>query len=175
MRVAAAVAMVLAFVDATARPVPFQEGAVSREEILAAARAVMITAQHCTLITLDEQGHPQARIMEPFAPGDDMTVWLATNRATRKAAQIRRDPRATLVYFDQENPGYVTLLGWARLVDDPAVRRSRWKEAWRPFYPDGPEGDAYVLIEFTPSRVEVVSIAHGIASDPLARAPRSSI
>ncbi len=36
------------------------------------------------------------------------------------------------------------------------------------YYPGGPDGDTYLLIEFVPDRVEVVSVKHDIAADPLA-------
>jgi general stress protein 26 len=136
------------------------------EQVLEAARQVMISAHYCTMITLDEGGHPQARVMDAFAPESDMTVWFGTHRSTRKVEQLGRDPRMTLTYFDRDDPGYVTLLGRARLVDDADERTARWKEEWQAFYPGGPAGDSYVLIEFRPFRVEVMSIKHGIADDP---------
>ncbi len=40
-----------------------------------------------------------------------MVVWLATNPRTRKVAEIRRNPRVTLYYFDREAQAYVTIFG----------------------------------------------------------------
>jgi general stress protein 26 len=139
---------------------------VSSEDVLEAARAGMNRARHCFLITLDASGRPQARLMDPFEPEADLTVWMATHPATRKVGQLRNDSRATLAYFDAEGTGYVTLIGEGLLVDDPEERRRRWKPEWEPFYPDGPEGDDYLLIRFVPSRVEVMSLSDGIAADP---------
>ena len=110
-------------------------------------------------------------MMNPFPPEPGLTVWMATNRSTRKVAEIQADPRVTLVYYDPDDPGYVTLLGDARLVDDPAEKRSRWKDEWNLYYPDGPLGDDYMLVEFVPRRIEVVSVKYGIADDPLAWKP----
>ena len=93
---------------------------------------------------------------------------MATNRDTRKVAEMRADPRATLIYFDPDDPGYATLVGSVRLVDDPAEKRARWKDAWSDYYPGGPEGASYLLIEFVPDRLEVVSVKHDIAAGPLA-------
>jgi general stress protein 26 len=138
----------------------------TQEQILSAARQIMTSAHYCTLITLDEGGHPQARIMDAFEPDPDLTVWLGTNAITRKVAELRRDPRMTLSYFDRDDPGYVTLLGEARLVTDPDEKAARWKEEWEAFYPDGPSSEDYMLIEFRPFRIEVMSIKHAIASDP---------
>ena len=131
----------------------------------------MIAAESCALVTLGVDGHPQARMMNPFAPEPGLTVWMATNPSTRKVADMRTDQRVTLVYFDRDDPGYVTLLGDARLVNDPAEKRARWKDDWTLYYPGGPESSDYLLIEFVPQRIEVVSLKYGIASDPQAWKP----
>ena len=143
----------------------------SRESVLEAAQEIMIAAESCALVTLGVDGRPHARMMNSFAPEPGLTVWMATNPSTRKVADMRTDQRVTLVYFDRDDPGYVTLLGDARLVNDPAEKRARWKDEWTLYYPGGPESSDYLLIEFVPQRIEVVSLKYGIASDPQAWKP----
>jgi len=140
----------------------------SRDAIIEAGRDIMVAAVQCALVTIGPDGAPQARMMDPFPPEDDLVVWMATSRATRKVAEIRADSHATLIYFDRDNPGYATLVGSVRIVDEPAEKRTRWKDAWKDFYPGGPEGPSYLLLEFVPERLEVVSVKHAIAADPLA-------
>lgn len=135
-------------------------------KVLAAAREVAKAARFCSFITLDSSGHPRARIMDPFPPEEDFTVWLATSSRTRKVAQLESDERATLFYFDREGAGYLTLLGTAEVVRDPAEKARRWKDGWSEFYEDGHRGEDFVLIRFRPDRLEVMSIAHDVASDP---------
>ncbi len=140
----------------------------SREAIIEAAEDIMGAAGNCALVTIGPDGAPQARMMNPFPAEADLSVWMATNRDTRKVAEMRADERVTLIYFDRDDPGYATLVGRVRLVDDPVEKRARWKDAWSSYYPDGPEGESYLLIEFVPDRLEVVSVKHDIAADPLA-------
>jgi general stress protein 26 len=137
-----------------------------RAGLLAVARRVIQKARYATLVTVGEDGHPQARIVDPFPPEADMTVWLATNPNTRKVAQMARDGRVTLLWFDPAGPSYVTLLGRAEPVRDPVERGKRWKEGWAPFYKDGNRGDDYLLFKVTPLRLEVVSERDGILNDP---------
>jgi len=141
------------------------------DRVMDAARATMKSAQFCFLITVDDQRQAQARILNPFDPEPDMKVWLATNRNTRKVGQIRKNPRVTLAYWDPAGSGYVTMLGRAKLVENLAERKRRWKTEWTEFYPGGPEGDTYLLIEFTPTQIEVMSGKHQIASEPLSWKP----
>lgn len=143
----------------------------SRPEILAAAREMMHAAGYCALVTNGEDGHPQAREIDAFAPEDDFTVWIATRPATRKVGQIRKDPRVTLYYQVSSGAGYVTLFGTAVIVTDPAEKSKRWKEAWVSFYEDRNRGDDYTLIKVTPFRLEIVSLAHNIISDPVTWRP----
>jgi len=134
-----------------------------RERIITVAREIMAAARYCALITVDSTGRAHARTLDPFAPDEEMVVWLATNPRSRKVAEIRRNPRVTLYYFDREGQGYVTVHGSARLVNDRQEKTKRWKTEWQAFYPDR-EKD-YLLIAVTPERMEVVSETKGILGD----------
>jgi general stress protein 26 len=136
----------------------------TRDTLISAARQIMESAHFCALITLDKSGHPRARAMDPFSPEEDMTVWLGTNRKTRKVQEIKNDSRVTLFYLDPNAKGYVSLYGTARLVDDPQETARRWKPEWSRFYPDREK--SYVLIQVTPSRLEVVNYERGVTGDP---------
>ena len=147
---------------------------------VAAAREIMAAARYCTLVTLDRRGAPDARMMDAFPMEADGSIWMATKAGSRKALQIRRDPRVTLLYFETASESYATLAGIARLVTDPAEKAKRWKDKWAPFYSDGPRGADYLLIQVRPARLEVSSPARGLDNDPktwkavtVALAPRS--
>ena len=137
---------------------------LTRNELIAAAREIVTTARYCALITLDSSGRPQARTLDPFPPDENMVVWLGTNPRSRKVAEIRRNPRVTLYYFDREAQAYVTISGTARLVNNPKEKAKRWKDEWKDFYPD--RDRHYLLIVVKPKKVEVVSVKKGIVGDP---------
>ena len=143
--------------------------AAPAERLEEVARELIQAARYAVLITLDESGHPRARVMDPLPPDSAMTVWLATNPRSRKVQQIRADPRVTLHYFDPATPGYVSMMGTARLVDDDSAKADRWKAEWDGFFPD--RADAVLLIEVKPARMEVVSAAHGLPGDPVTWTP----
>ena len=107
--------------------------------------------------------------MDPFPPEADMTIWMATNPASRKVEQIRNDSRVTVHYFDSAGLGYVSLMGEARIVEDHEEKARRWKSEWEAFYPD--RESSYILIEVRPNRLEVVSEKHGLSGDPVTWTP----
>ncbi len=133
-----------------------------------AAREIMSSTGTCTLITLDQEGRPRARVMESFLPESDFTVWFGTNPKSRKVDQINNDPRVTLFYLDQDGSGYVMIHGKAQIVNDQKEKEERWKEQWEAFYPNKEE--AFVLIKVAPDW-EVVSNTRGIIGDPVTWKP----
>ena len=135
-------------------------------DVVAVARKLMERARYCALVTTGPDGRAEARIVDAFAPEADMTVWIATKPVTRKVAQIRENPSVTLFYWDKESLGYVTLIGDATLVDEPAEKAKHWKPEWSVFYSDANRGADYLLIRVRPIRLEVVSMADGVLSDP---------
>ena len=141
-------------------------GEEERAKIINSAREIMQQARFCTLITVDGEGHPRARMMDPLRPGEGLNVWLATNPLTRKVGQINADPHVTLLYFDATDPSYVTILGTAEIVEDAAEKAKHWKDDWAAFYSDEHRGDDFVLIRVTPRRLEIVSESRGFSSDP---------
>jgi general stress protein 26 len=140
---------------------------LDRQSLIATAQEIMKTARYCALITLDSNGRPRARTMDPFSPDVDMVVWLATNPKSRKVAEIRRNQRVTLYYFVQENQAYVTIFGRAQIVDDAKERAKHWKEEWKDFYPDR----HYLLIAVEPERLELVNVKQGIIGDSVTWRP----
>ncbi len=142
------------------------QGQPSRSQILAGGRDIIQKAGYCSFITAGDGGHPQARIVDPLGPDENFIFWIATNPLTRKVDQVRRDPRVTLLCFDAPTASYATVLAKAAIVTDAEEKARHWKAAWTPFYPSGAKGDNVVLIRLTPSRMEVVSEARGLTSDP---------
>ena len=52
-------------------------------------------------------------------------MWIGSNGVTRKVADIRKDPRVTLMYFNEAGFEYVTMVGRAVIDEDAARRQAR--------------------------------------------------
>lgn len=146
-----------------------------RDAIIKAARAVIAAARYATLATVDELGgSPQTRVVDPFEPEPDFTIWIGTNSETRKLQQIARNPRVSLLYFDAPRQHYVSIVGVAAVVRDASEKSRRFKPEWKAFYSNGGSGDDYVLIKITPSRLEIVAESLGMKNDPKTWRPVST-
>lgn len=151
---------------AQAPAAPLKTEAPTRSAILTAARTIMANARYATLVTINGNAPADARIVDPFAPEDELTIWFATNAASRKVAELKKDRRVTLLYFDAANKGYVTVKGTATLVTTAAEKAKRWKDEWAGMWSRKNEGDDYVLVRVDPDTIEVVSVALGMINDP---------
>ena len=135
-----------------------------RTQLTSVARTIITNAGICTLITLNEDGLPMARAMDPFLPESDFTVWFGTNPKSRKVKQIKNNPIVTLYYLDKDASGYVVIHGRAELVNELGEKEKHWKTEWQAFYPNKTED--YLLIKVVPNWMEVLSTTHGITGDP---------
>jgi general stress protein 26 len=138
-------------------------------KILAAARAIVAEDPVAGLITLDSNGIPRVRSVGVSDPEDDLTMWIGTRRTSRKVAQVRANPNATLYFnFDDLSGGYAkafyaSFMGLASVHTDPStVAKSAPDEETRKVYwPNFPND--FASIRFQPLWLEVAG--HGIKGD----------
>ena len=139
----------------------------TREELLAAARAVIAADPIGALVTVDGAGYARIRSVEVRAPDSDdeqFVLWIATQPRTRKVGQLEANPKVAL-YFESDDEGaYLSVSGLATVHRDEATaRRVSWRddEARAGFWPDFPND--YVLIRVQPRWLEVIGF--GIEAD----------
>lgn len=133
------------------------DGAI--QKYLEAVRAVMVRAEFCFLISHSRQGELHARLMQPFLPEEDLTVWFGVNARSRKVHEIEANQLVTMAYHFQPESAYVSLQGRAALVDDLEMRRRYWRQEWSEFWTDGPEGDDYLLVRVQPYQIDIMNNA----------------
>lgn len=131
---------------------------IPRDSLLTVAKTIIESADSQTLVTVDEYGKPQARILSAFPLEEDMHIWLGTSTNSRKVQQIRNNPNVMVFYYDTKGKSYVSVAGQGRIVNDPDKKSHYWKDGWTRYYPDR-EKD-YILIEVTPERLEICSYKH---------------
>lgn len=136
-----------------------------KKELKEIAREIMTNAKNCALITIDSLGVAHARTMDPFLPEEDFTVWMGTNPKSLKVQQIQKNKNVTLYYFDSKTASYVTLQGFASIVNSKAEKQKYWKTAWENFYENTTTD--YRLIKFTPNTATIISEKYHIVGDAI--------
>lgn len=132
----------------------------NRDSVIFAAREIIGNVTYCALVTADSSGTANVRTMNPFPPEEDMCVWMATNKHTRKYDEIKKNPKVTLYYANHAAAeGYVTITGKAVLVDDMVEKQKRKREYWTQAFPDFND---LILIKIVPEKLEVVNYKHNL-------------
>jgi general stress protein 26 len=134
--------------------------------ILDTVRETITAAAFCFMISIGENGLPNARLMQPYPPEADLTIWLGASSISRKVQELRKDPRTVLAYQYLEENAYVTMYGRVVLSTDLELRQRYWRESWIDFFPGGPESDDYMLIQFKPGRIEAMNFTRHIHPPP---------
>ena len=157
----------LLFLQASAQ---VEQTAISKDTLLHAAREIISATPFCALVTIDSTGQPQVRTMNPFPLEDEMVIWFATSRISRKVAEIKNNPKVSVYFADHSSAkGYVAINGTAVILDDKQLL-TKMKRAYWEGIPNWQ--DIFVLIKVTPATMDVINYAHGISGDPkTSRAP----
>ncbi|MGV9301831.1 MULTISPECIES: PPOX class F420-dependent oxidoreductase [unclassified Nonomuraea] len=85
------------------------------------ARKLFDGANHATLTSINPDGGPQSTVVWVRTDGDDILV--STVKGRRKPRNFERDPRASILVIDPENPyRYAEVRGTVTMEDDPEGR-----------------------------------------------------
>jgi general stress protein 26 len=138
---------------------------IPRDTLIGAAREIIKATPFCALVSIDSSGQPQVRTMNPFPLGDEIEIWFATGRKSRKVTEIKNNPKVCVYYADHSSAtGYVTITGTAEIIDD----KDLLVKMRRPYWDGIPNWqDIFVLIKVTPGTIDVINYAHGISGDPV--------
>lgn len=144
---------------------------MSVEELLDAARATVTGAEYCFFVTTGTDGKPNARLMQPFEPEANLTMWFGASPDSRKIKDLAHSTQVALAFYDSAHTAYLTLSGTATVVTDLEQRQKYWRVFWNDIYPGGPEGDDYVLIKVVPDRLEMMNFTHKTMARPYGLSP----
>jgi general stress protein 26 len=137
---------------------------VSRDSLLAAAKDIISQTTYCGLVTVDADGQPQTRTMNPFPVGDDFVVWFATSRSSTKVKELKDNPKVSVYFADHGKAiGYVNLSGTATVIDDKELLVKMKREYWNGI-PNWQ--DIFVLVKIEPKSMQVINYKYDINNDP---------
>jgi general stress protein 26 len=114
------------------------------------------------LVTVDREGRLRSRPMQIARTEPTGDLWFVTSLASGKTEEIAADVRCAVAL--QSKRHFVSITGTAELVSDRELVNRLWSDAWRPWFPHGPEDPDLVLIHFEAEEAEYwdTSAAHGV-------------
>ncbi|MGJ8528498.1 pyridoxamine 5'-phosphate oxidase family protein [Maritalea sp.] len=142
------------------------------DQALASAKRQLQRSRYAVLASNDPKAvSPDARLIEPIVDVQNFTFWIGTSPKSRKVKQVLANPNVTLVFSNQKDNSNLVVKGQAELVNDLPLRANYWKPYWRLFFPEGPQGDDYVLIKLVANEMEILDFSQNVVPEPFGLMP----
>jgi len=106
------------------------------------------------LTTVSSEGYVHSRPMMTQEREPDADLWFVSSLNSDKVQEIQVHPKVGVIYFHDSDNSYVSLAGDARVVTDREFIRSRWKEEWYAWFPEGPDQTDLCMIKVEPHEAE---------------------
>lgn len=89
------------------------------------------------LTTMEPDGEHRSRPMQTQKLDSDGCLWFFTSRSSHKTDALEANPNVNLSYADKGAQSYVSVVGTASIVDDPAVKEDLWSPIAKAWFPKG--------------------------------------
>jgi len=148
---------------------------MTTDQLLDAVRRLIKSTEFCFFVTQGESGHPNARLMQPYEPDKDLTMYFGASPRSRKVRDVLQHPNISLAFYNQQETAYLTMLGSATVVDDPQLLSKYWRSNWNDLFPGGPGSGEYVLIKFVPVKIEMMNFSQQAMPQPYSLHPTALV
>lgn len=104
------------------------------------------------LITIDENGRPDARAMAVAAAEGLKTLWMMTCKLSDKYRQLSKNPQCMIYATEMEDDvNYLELRLWGRMEfsDEAEIKNRLWRDDYLPYFPGGKDDPNLGLLKFT--------------------------
>jgi general stress protein 26 len=135
-----------------------EHDAAEVNRLLAGAAKAIGSTRYCWLATAAgaDGGHlrPMGRL--PNDEGDD--EWLirfVSDGRSNKASEMRRDDKVTIIFQNEPDEAFVTVIGRATLRERASEDGEHWKKAYEVFFPSEPDRANAIFIEVDVQRMEL--------------------
>lgn len=106
------------------------------------------------LTTVTPEGYLHARPMMTQEREPDADLWFVSAMHSDMVEEMRANPKAGVIYHRDRDNAYVSLTGDVEVVQDKDFLRKHWKEAWRVWFPQGPDQADLCMIKVTAREAE---------------------
>src|SRR6266404_4746583 len=103
-------------------------------------------AHSALLVTIGQDGRIDSRPMGCIQNHFEETVWFLTFAHSHKLKEIGEHDHVLISYSNPSEYEYVSLSGRAKVVKDPQRLKELWSEAFRVWFPSGPDDPELTLI-----------------------------
>ena len=100
--------------------------------------------------SVDADGYPNIKAMlKPREHDGVKTFYFTTNTSSMRVAQYRKNPKASIYFFDERFFKGVMLKGKMSVLTDAAAKKRIWQDGDEMYYPKGVTDPDYCVLKFT--------------------------
>lgn len=111
----------------------------------------LIDKQNVSFIaSISEEGFPNMKAMLP--PRKRVGIkefWFTTNTSSMRVAQYRKNPNASIYFYDKRFFRGVMLIGTMEVLEDDNSKQMIWQEGDTKYYAKGVTDPDYCVLKFT--------------------------
>jgi general stress protein 26 len=106
------------------------------------------------LTTQTSSGESHSRPMLVHGVDESGWLWFLTDRTSRKACELNRNPNASVIFQSPGGDRYVTVYGTAVVVRDNFTVKRFWNPTYRAWFPRGKNDPELALVALRVARAE---------------------
>lgn len=111
--------------------------------------------------SINQEGYPQIKGMLVLETDSMKIQYFSTNNSSRRAAQFRANPHASVYYCDESTFEGAQFTGTLEVCTDHQSKAELWREGFEMYYPEGVDDDDYCVFKFT---AESVNYYHNLGN-----------
>lgn len=105
------------------------------------------------IASISEEGFPNMKAMlPPRKRAGIREFYFTTNTSSMRVAQYRKNPNASIYFFDKRFFRGVMLIGYMEVLEDSASKEMIWREGDTIYYPGGVTDPDYCVLKFVAVR-----------------------
>ncbi len=123
----------------------------TKERILGAFEKIGRCASNCEIVsfgTIGLDGWPNVRVLLVAARDGVDTIWFATGADSKKIAELKANPKATIYGYDGEAMQEFRLFGQVDMRTDAEARQKIWRDDFIEHFPGGMDSPDMVVLQF---------------------------
>ena len=102
------------------------------------------------IASISEDGFPNMKAMLPPRKRNGIKeFWFSTNTSSMRVAQYRKNPNASIYFYDKRFFRGVMLLGTMEVLEDAESKQMIWQEGDTMYYSKGVTDPDYCVLKFT--------------------------
>lgn len=122
---------------------------MKHENIINKSLELMNSCKFAMVGSNGEGGFPNIKAMIKIQAEGLNKIWFSTNTSTKRVAQFRANPKASIYFTDLEKWTGLMLVGNMEVLEDAEIKQRFWSDGCEKYYPLGVTDPDYCILCFT--------------------------